>query len=267
MIALIDADSMLYKICFAVEEKEVWNEWEYSEGIDDELDIEYTTDLNQCYSNFDSMVDGILYATDCHEPVLVFSGDKNFRLDLPTPYKDNRKENRKPTGYEELLQYAKDNYSHVIVDSMEADDYVVWLKKAYPDDYVLCAIDKDVIYQSVGTHFNYGKEEFIKVKELDALRYAYRQTLSGDATDGYKGCPGIGEVKARKALESVEEEEEMWKVVVDLYEKKGLTEEDALLTMQLANMHQFDGEKIILWKPTFNETTLLEKYSNIKEVS
>ena len=251
MIALVDADSMLYKIGFAVEEKEVWNEWEYAEGIDDELDIEYTTDLDQCYNNFDKMVEDMLYATDCHKAYLVFSGSGNFRLDLPTPYKGNRANNRKPTGYDELLQYAKDNYSCLAVEGMEADDYVVWVKTTNPDDYVLCAIDKDVIYQTVGEHFNYGKDEFIEVTELEATKYAYQQTLSGDSTDGYKGCPGIGEVKAIKALEGLEDEEDMWKAVVELYEKKGLTEEDALLTMQLANMHQFDGNKINLWQPTF----------------
>ena len=256
MQALVDADSMLYKVCFALEEKEVWNEFEYAEGIDDELDIEYTTDLDQCYNNFDKMVEDMLYATDCHKAYLVFSGDTNFRLDLPTPYKGNREKLRKPTGYHELLEYAKANYSSIVVQGMEADDYVVWVKTTNPDDYILCAIDKDVIYQTVGEHFNYGKDEFIKTTELEAIKFAYQQTLSGDPTDGYKGCPGIGEVKASKALKDLKTEEEMWKAVVELYESKGLTEEDAVLTMQLANMHQFDGSKINLWQPTFNKTTL-----------
>lgn len=251
-IALVDADSMIYKVCFALEEKEVWNEWEVEQGIDEELDITYSIDLDQCYSNFDKMVEDILYGADCTESFLVFSGEGNFRLDLPTPYKGNRKGMRKPSGYDELLEYAKSNYYNLVTKGFEADDYVVYQKTAFPYKYVLCAIDKDVIYQTVGEHFNYGKYEFIETDKIDAIKYAYQQTLSGDTTDGYKGCPGIGEVKATKALEGIEDEEEMWRVVVDLYEKKGLTEEDAILTMQLANMHQYDGHKINLWKPTFN---------------
>ena len=77
----------------------------------------------------------------------------------------------------------------------------------------------------------------------------YFQTLAGDTSDGYKGCPGIGKVKANNALVDCNNEVEMWEATIELYEAKGLTAEDAVLTMQLANMHQLHGDSIILWQP------------------
>ncbi len=35
----------------------------------------------------------------------------------------------------------------------------------------------------------------------EADRYHLYQTLVGDATDGYPGCPGVGEVAANKVLD------------------------------------------------------------------
>ena len=258
-IALIDADSLLYKVGFAIEEKTVLNEWEVEWGDEDgnavEPVVEYTTDIEQCYSNFDQMVDNMLYTIDCDEALLVFSGKDNFRLDLPTPYKGNRDGNRKPTGYDEILQFALETYNSIVVDGYEADDYVVWAKTKYPDKYTVCAIDKDVIYQTVGTHYNYGKDEFIETDAEYALWYAYLQTLAGDATDGYKGVPGIGDVKARKILEPCKTEIEMWEATVEAYEAKGLGAEDAILTMQLANMHQLHDGEIVLWQPPVRPTS------------
>lgn len=34
---------------------------------------------------------------------------------------------------------------------------VVYLKTTHPLQYVLCAIDKDVLYQTEGNHYNYNK--------------------------------------------------------------------------------------------------------------
>lgn len=248
MIALIDADSLLYKVGFAIEDKVIWNEQEVEAGLE-EPDVEYYTDLDQCKKTFDQLVDNILFATDCDSAYLVFSGGGNFRLELPTAYKEHRKDTRKPLGHEELRAYAEAAYKTHTPINMEADDYVVYLKTTYPEDYILCAIDKDVLYQTVGTHYNYGKDEEVTVNEFEAIWYAYYQVLTGDTSDGYKGAIGIGPVKAEKILDGCETEEELWKAVVETYESRGQTEDEALQTMRLANMHQYDGNKIVLWEP------------------
>jgi DNA polymerase-1 len=249
MLALIDADSLLYKVGFAIEEKTYWNEFDVEAGLEDSSDITLDTDMEQCFRTFDQLIDNIMFATECDDLLLVFSGKDNFRLSLPTSYKENRVGLRKPTGYEEILRYAQAGYNTYTPFGIEADDYVVWYKTTSDEDVVLCAYDKDVLYQTVGTHYNYGKDKWIEVDEWEAIKFAYYQTLTGDQSDGYKGCKGIGAVRAEAALADCTTEEELWKVVVDLYEAKGHDPEEALWTMRLANMHQFDGEKINLWNP------------------
>jgi 5'-3' exonuclease len=254
MIALVDADSLLYKVAFAIEEKIIWNEPEYNAGEDDELEIEYITNLDQCYETFDGLVSNILYATECDELELVFTGSGNFRDDLPIEYKANRKNLRKPAGLQEIREYAFSKYPCIIYESIEADDYVVWKKTKYPDEYILCAIDKDVLYQTEGYHYNYHSDTEVEVTKAEAIKYAYYQTLVGDTSDGYKGCPGIGKVRAESLLEGITKEEELWEVVVKAFEKKKLTKEDAINTMRLANMHQFDGKGVNLWEPPCNRS-------------
>ena len=249
MKALVDADSLLYKVGFALEDKVIWNEMEVISGLEEEMDIDYFTNIEQCYRTFDQFIDNILFATDCDSPLLVFSGKGNFRLDFPIDYKTNRKDSRKPLGYSELLEYAEGKYETRTPIGMEADDFVVYIKTTYPEDYILCAIDKDVLYQTVGTHYNYGKDEEVTVGAWDATWFAYYQTLTGDTSDGYKGCVGIGDKKARKILDGLKSERELWEAVVEAYESKEQSEEEAIWTMRLANMHQFNGTGIVLWNP------------------
>jgi len=249
MKALIDADSLLYKVGFAIEEKTYWNEFDVEVGHEDSPDITYDTNLEQCFKTFDQLIDNIMFATECDDLLLVFSGKNNFRLSIPTSYKDNRIGLRKATGFSEITEYAKNSYPSITTDGYEADDYVVWYKTTSDEDVVLCAYDKDVLYQTIGTHYNYGKDEWVTTKEFDAIWFAYYQTLTGDTSDGYKGCKGIGDKRARKILADCKTEKELWDAVVETYLSKDQTEEEAIWTMRLANMHQWNGEEIVLWNP------------------
>jgi len=266
MIALVDADSLIYKVGFAIEDKTYWNECEVLAGVEQEKDIVHDTNLTVCYATLDQLVSNIVFATGCDSAKLVFSGGVNFRHSFPISYKANRKESRKPEGFKEILAYTLANYDCHTTDGIEADDYVVHLKTEYPEDYLLCAIDKDVLYQSVGTHYNYGRDEEVTVNEFDAIKYAYFQTLMGDVTDGYKGANGIGKVKAEKLLADCETETEMWKVVIDTYESKGQTADEALWTMRLAQMHQYNGTEIILWNPP-EEPKVVAEWSALNETT
>jgi len=245
--ALIDADSLIYKVGFSIEDKTVWNEYEV-QYEDAEPDVEYITDLEQCYATCDALVENIMFAAEAEECLLVFTGKGNFRYDNPLGYKQHRVGARKPTAYTEILNYLMTKYPSKMCEGYEADDYVVWLKMQKPDDYMVCAIDKDVIYQTPGLHYNYSTEDYISVSERKAKLFEYYQCLVGDTSDGYKGCPGIGPVKAKDILRECQDEQEMWSAVVDTYEKKGLTKEDAINTMRLCSMHQFNGEEVVLWE-------------------
>ena len=78
------------------------------------------------------------------------------------------------------------------------------------------------------------------------------QTLTGDPTDGYPGCKGVGPVGATKALQG--HPEGHWGAIVALYEKQGLTEADALLNARMAYMlrahnYDFNTKEITHWTP------------------
>lgn len=257
MKALIDADSLLYKVGFAIEEKTKWNEMDVLAGLEDELDITRDTDLQTCYQAFDKMVENIMFAVDCNEAYLVFTGGHNFRLDIPMSYKENRKSSSRPIGYNELLDYVLQTYEGEITDGIEADDLVVYMRTHSEDEWILCAMDKDVLYQTVGTHYNYHNDSEVDVDEFEAIYFAYYQTLAGDRSDGYIGCKGIGDKRATKILADCKTELELWEAVVKTYESKGQTEDDAIQTMRLANMHQWDGKAIVLWEPPTNRKPLI----------
>jgi DNA polymerase-1 len=137
---------------------------------------------------------------------------------------------------------------------LEADD-VMGILATKPSDKrrIICSADKDM--KTLPATIWNGKDlETYSVLQADMF-HMY-QTLIGDTADGYKGCPGIGPVKAEKLLAEATNEgvQYMWPAVVAAYESKGLTEADALLQARLARIlrhSDWDGEKKqpILWTP------------------
>lgn len=262
MIALIDADSLIYKVGFSLEDKVIWNELEAFVGEEEIDEPIYYADVIQSKKTISTMIENIMFAVDCDKCELWLTGKDNFRSKLPTDYKLHRQGNRKPELYNELKDYLVSTYNTTVANGYEADDALVMLKTLNPYKYVLCAIDKDVLYQSEGTHYNYSKDEYVTVTKKQAIRYAYYQILVGDASDGYKGCKGIGHVRATKILDEAEKAHKgsqmalkdlYWKAVVTAYESQGQTEDEAELQMQLANMHQLTDKGIVLWvRPKLN---------------
>lgn len=95
-----------------------------------------------------------------------------------------------------------------------------------------------------------------KNSEVIADWYWMSQTLSGDATDGYKGCPGVGPKRAADILGEPGRHElpELWERVVKAYEKAKLTEDDALVQARCARIlrhtdYNLDTGEISLWTP------------------
>ena len=240
MIALIDTDSLLYKVGFALEDTIDWD-------CDD--NYSHYSNLDKQKKSIIEKVNSICKATGCDDYELWLTGSNNFRNNNPLGYKENRKDIRKPTDFSELKKWLVDTMNTHVAVGLEADDVVVYLKDNNYDKYILCAIDKDVLYQTEGTHYNYGTETTVTVNKDEAIWFAYYQTLAGDITDGYTGVPGIGKVKATKIIEGIIDEVELWNKVLETYLDKGLTEEDAINTMRLASMKQYNGKEIILWNP------------------
>ena len=90
------------------------------------------------------------------------------------------------------------------------------------------------------------------ISESNGAKWHLTQSCSGDQTDGYAGCPGIG---VKRATTLFENKGYSWKTVVEMYKEKDLTEEDALLNARLAriltvNDYDFTNKKPIPWTPS-----------------
>lgn len=176
---------------------------------------------------------------------------------LDKAYKHNRPDAKKQY-LEESFEVMLNHFKSEAHDFFEADDTVIAKAKYYRrlgHDVVIAAIDKDVLMQIEGNHYNWGKRKFEYTDENTAIFYAYLQCLTGDQIDGYTGIPGIGETRARDIIDESMNEEEMWQSVLNAYNRADMGEAQALATMRLANMHQckcYDRGstyKLFLWRP------------------
>lgn len=195
MIALIDADVLVYRVGFTTE-----NETE-----------EFIP-----RSRFDEMVESILDETNATEYKLYLSDStkNNFRTTFYPAYKANRTQPR-PKHYDLLKEHAISSWSALVTKKQEADDalgieqtiYNGYLENPeYGDDgSVICTIDKD-LKQVPGNHYNFVKKEKDYVSPEQGLRYFYQQLLTGDTSDNIQGCPKVGPSRASKALEGLSTE-------------------------------------------------------------
>ena len=79
------------------------------------------------------------------------------------------------------------------------------------------------------------------------------QSLTGDATDGYKGVPQCGPKKAEAILKKVKDGK-YYEAVLKTYLEAGLTEKDAITNIRLATIlssNDWDADKCkpILFTP------------------
>ena len=271
-IALIDADTVVFASCTMLEyvedllprdmyTDEEWADLISQDGYVEEDNCIYAIYLDDAMKHSIDKIQQILDNTGCTSYELHFtSGRNNFRYDMVDNYKSNRKGGRAPQGMAKLKQMFVDAGMGTTHKKWEADDIVVALKRDNPDKYVLCAVDKDVLYSLPGRHFNYYQSmkyniemKFIEVNGDTALKHHYMQTLTGDPADGVIGIKGIGPKKAEKLLKDANTPSGLWGIVIDTYLNNKRDEVDAILNMRLVNMQQLhivDGEyKVVLWKP------------------
>jgi DNA polymerase-1 len=95
------------------------------------------------------------------------------------------------------------------------------------------------------------------VNEDDGDQWHLIQTLAGDQTDGYSGAPGYG---VKTAIKLFEEEGYTWETVVKAFERKNLTEDDALMNARLAKILQvedydFTNRQPFFWQPSATTST------------
>ena len=198
----------------------------------------------------DQRMHDICQTLDLQEYEGFLTGSANFRYDIAktTPYKAGRKTG-KPTYWKQIREYLMKAHNATLVEGIEADDALAIRQTELGSNSIIISRDKD-LRQVPGWHYAYpvgNQPEFgpwkydelgeldlkIRYKEEDGvrkvsstklsgggLRFFYSQVLTGDPTDTYPGCPGVGNARAYKLLCDAESDKQMYDICLLEYEKK-----------------------------------------------
>ena len=260
---VVDGDLLLYRATSAVQ-KEV--------PVGDHRIL--MANFNDAVGVLEGFVADLSAGEDVSDIVFALSSPNGFRAELYPNYKGNRVGSMKPLGYSDLAEYVRDSFEVLEQPRIEADD-IMGIYASRPG-FAIWTLDKD-LKQIPGKHLiDY---EMVEVSQEEGDWWHYYQTLVGDLTDGYGGCPQVGDKIARAFLDQpytvglvgrklktgknagqVQERwetaptDDIWAGIVSLYEKAGLTEEDALVQARLARIlrdgdYDFQTKEIKLWTP------------------
>lgn len=256
---LIDGDLYLYRGTSAVEKEVRWDEENHNlfsnrtEGI---TAVEY--EIKKLMDRF-----GVEKA-DC---VVAISSPPLFRTKVDQTYKAKRAGLRKPVCFTDVREHLEREWNVKKIAGLEADDILgILATRPGLGHRIICSMDKDM-RQIPGPLWDH--KELQVISETDADHWFYTQTLVGDVTDGYKGCPGVGPAKAKKLLQAAIDRNAhlsgtmghcVWPAIVDAYEKAGLTEADAITQARLARILRsddwdFNKKEVKLWQPPTSSTT------------
>ena len=236
---LIDADYFLYRAAQAAECEMIFT--------DDVTCITSSTEEGQ--SIFKYELKKLRQRFESEKILLTFTSQDNFRKDVDPEYKSNRKE-RKPCGYVKLKNWAKETWPSVSKPRLEADDVMgILATNGSLDNFVLISPDKDMT--QIPCRIYNLKDEFT-VEPEDGIRKLYEQALTGDTTDGYKGCVGIGPKRAQQILSNADGD--YWNATLTAFLEAGMTEADALRNLRLARILQAEdwdseNQRPILFTP------------------
>jgi DNA polymerase-1 len=247
-VVLIDGDEFIFKSCAAVEEVVKW---------DDQNHVRYANP-NKAWMILSQMVERIFDRFDTREHTVCFSTEPrtNFRYAVDPTYKNNRSESVKPICYATMRERMQEEYTWKDFHDLEADD-VMGMLATQPTKAHKIIVSQDKDMKTIPGTVWTGKD-LLTITPIEADYWHMYQTLVGDTSDGYKGCPGVGKVKAEKLLNECINEKgvhTMWPTVVEQYTNKGLTEEDALTQARLARILRWsdwdaDNKKPKLWSPS-----------------
>lgn len=254
ILALVDADVLAYQAA-AGAEKII--------SLDEEVTAPVCR-LSDAFEVFENKLHALLTHVEALDFLLCFSDStkNNFRRAVWPGYKANREGKPRPIILSLLKQYCMEQYQdrHILRPCLEADDClgILTTRASFRPDCrkVICSIDKD-LRGVPGLFFDLGHPEsgIQTIAPEAADLWFITQTLTGDPTDNYPGCPGIGPATARKLLKAAGADmATLWAVVLAAYEKAGLTESDALAQARVARIlraadYDFKHKKVKLWNP------------------
>jgi len=247
MELLIDGDVVAYKIASVCEEPVHWGNdfWTLH------------ADAYEGKTQVDIWIKDVMSMLGASKVRVFLTGRSNFRAEFFEDYKANRKDTRKPMILNALKDHMKDEWDAELVEPLEADD-LIGIAATEPEggyDRIIVSVDKD--FKSIPCKmYNPDKPEegVITTSELAANRFHIFQTLVGDSSDNYKGCPSYGPVKAEKLMNGEDDISNLWVKVLTAFDKAGLSSKHALIQARVARIlrhgdYDFETEKVKLWNP------------------
>jgi DNA polymerase-1 len=246
---LLDADIIAFKIASVSQKTYQFPGCEPSVVLDD---------WDEVWPRIDAAIDDLKARLKTTEVIVCLSCPtaENWRMGILPTYKANRDYSKRPVYLSAVKQYMEEHYPSYRRDTLEADD-IMGILSTHPTlvkgKKIIVSEDKDM-KTIPGWLFNPAKDTKPRlISWAEADDWHLYQTLCGDTTDGYKGCPGIGPVKAVRILENAIADP--WFEVVETFESKGLTEADALVQARVARIcrasdYDFKNKVVIPWTPT-----------------
>lgn len=251
---LIDGDVLVYRFAHG---EQIVTEWS---------NTLHTTHafFDPARKKMDSYIDELLDTLEAEQYLVMLSDvDNSFRQGVWEDYKNTRAGVSRPVLFKPLRDHLLAEHEAIQEFTLEGDDLLgLYSDEKWEGDddveNIICTIDKDLLTVP-GHHYNIGVQDakVISVSELDADFNFLTQTLVGDKTDGYPGCPGVGPVRAAKLLEEMLYAKDPlsygWHRVTEAYNKAGVSRM-ALINARCARIlrpgeYDFTTKEVKLWTP------------------
>jgi len=193
MLAIVDGDSILYRA--------TWD----------------GATLDQAKRKYLDILSEYISLGWCDNSIVYIKGEGNWRYDVFSKYKGNRKENPHAEMITALVEWLGKEKLAIRAFGCEADDLVrrrAEKCKARNQNYVVISADKDLDCIE-GNHIRPGPKgikQYIVTKEQADYNYYY-QVLIGDSSDYIKSPYLLGPKKAEEILKSTDRKN--WKAAIE----------------------------------------------------
>lgn len=249
-VMLVDGDLLAYKITSSQEEPVNW-------GNDDWT---LHCDFNLCKQLWVQSIAYYMQLTKSKDTLICFSDKNNFRKELDSSYKSYRKNIRKPVCYNELKEWVGTQFKTQSFKNLEGDDVLGLLATGeYKDKCVIVSGDKDM--RTIAGWHCFIIDDSIEYVDANKADYNFcTQVLVGDQADGYKGCVGVGAVKASRVLLDKKNIDDLWEAVVAEFLRNKYVPDDAYHQARMARIlrageYNFKTNKPKLWNYRYEDFT------------